>query len=275
MITFARLLQGLIGSLLSLAALAQPCASLPAERQVSDQRAGCLAVVPIGPRIAQPRVLIVMLHGDRGGLLEQRHVDGWTELGRSLLSEGRVVLFMLRPGYRSPAGHSSGFANPQDDDYTPVNVERVAGALATLRQELRPERLVLVGHSGGAATAALVLGRHPGAADAALLLGCPCDVPPWRAHRSAQRGQPYRPWPASLNPLAFVDGIPAGTPVLAATGARDDNTLPLYARRWTDAAGARGVRSQVEEVADLDHTSILRWRDLPARVDELIAALVR
>lgn len=270
-----RLLAGALLTLMSAAGFAQPCASLPADRQVSDARTGCLALLPVGPLRAQPRVLIAMLHGDRGGQLEQRHVEAWTRVGRSLLAEDRVVVFMIRPGYRSPAGDSSGFANPQDDDYTPANVERVAGALATLRRDLRPERVLLVGHSGGAATSALVLGRHPGVADAAVLLGCPCDVPPWRAHRSAQRGQAYRPWAASLNPLTFIGGIPEGTPVLAATGERDDNTLPIFAQRWSEAAGARRVNARAEAVPGLDHASILHWSDLPARVDALIAALGR
>ncbi len=272
------LLHLLVGTLLALvcaAGRAQPCASLPADRQVSDARGGCLALVPTGPGQAQPRVLIVMLHGDRGGQLEQRHVDAWTRVGRSLLADDRVVVFMIRPGYRSPAGDSSGFANPQDDDYTPANIERVAGALGTLRKDLRPERIVLIGHSGGAATSALVLGRHPGVADAALLLGCPCDVPPWRAHRSAQRGQTYRPWAASLNPLSFIAGIPEGTPVLAATGEQDDNTLPLYAQRWSEAAAGRRVNARSEAVPGLDHSTILGWSDLPARVEALIAAISR
>ena len=256
-------------------AAAQPCADLPAERRVSDQRSGCLALVPIGPRNAQPQTLIVMLHGDRGGELEQRHVDGWRRVGQSLLGEDRTVLLMIRPGYRSPAGHSSGYANPQDDDYTANNVARVAGALAALRGELQPRHLVLIGHSGGAATSALVLGRHAGAADAAVLLGCPCDVPPWRMHRSAQRSQPYRPWSASLNPLAFVPGIPAGTPALAATGARDDNTLPLFAQRWAQTASERGVRARFEQVHDHDHLDILRWPALPERVQTLIDSIAR
>jgi len=170
-------------------AMAQPCTRLPADRSVSDGHGGCLALVPIGPPRNPPQVLIVALHGDRGGELEARHLDGWSRAAAALAGEHRRVLLMIRPGYRSPAGHSSGWANPQDDDYTAANVARVAGALATLRQDLQPRHLVLIGHSGGAATAALVLGRHPGVVDAALLLGCPCDVPPWRTHRSAQRGQ--------------------------------------------------------------------------------------
>ena len=112
------------------AALAQPCAELPPERMVSDRHSGCLAVLPEGPRNARPQALVVMLHGDRGGELEQRHVDGWLRVGQSLGRDDRTVLFLVRPGYRSPAGDSSGYANPRDDDYTAHNVARVAGAVS-------------------------------------------------------------------------------------------------------------------------------------------------
>lgn len=278
---------------------AQSCTQLPPHRSVSDSRSGCLAVVPVGhapsevgtaPGLmsgtqhvgaampgngssAEPRVLVVMIHGDRTGTLEQRHIDRWVEVGRTLQADDRRVLFIVRPGYRTPAGNSSGWANPRDDDYTAANVDRVAGALSSLRHTHRARHVVLVGHSGGAALAALVLGRHPGVADAALLLGCPCDVPPWRDHRNMQRGGGDRPWTNSQNPLSFVHGIPPGTPVLAATGAQDDNTLPRFQQRWVDAAASRGVRAQAEEVPGHDHGSILRWGGVPSRVQMLVDAL--
>lgn len=279
--------------------LAQSCTQLPPHRSVPDGRSGCLAVVPVGrvpsdlgpaPGVmsgtqhagaampgngssAEPRVLVVMIHGDRTGTLEQRHIDRWVEVGRTLQADDRRVLFIVRPGYRTPSGNSSGWANPRDDDYTAENVDRVAGALSSLRHTHRARHVVLVGHSGGAALAALVLGRHPGVADAALLLGCPCDVPPWRDHRNMQRGGGDRPWTSSLNPLSFVHGIPPGTPVLAATGSQDDNTLPRFQQRWVEAAASRGVRAQAEEVPGHDHGSILRWGGVPHRVQMLIDAL--
>lgn len=258
-------------------AQAQPCAQLPPQRAVPDGGSGCLAIVPMAPDqdgAATPaRVLVVMLHGDRGGTLEQRHLDRWSAVGRALQADGHLPMLMIRPGYRTPAGDSSGWANPRDDDYTAGNVARIAGALAHLRQAMRPRYVVLVGHSGGAAMAALVLGRHPGAADAALLLGCPCEVPAWRDHRNMQRAGADRPWTHSLSPLAFVTGIPPGTPVVAATGAQDDNTLPRFAQHWVQAAVARGVRASFEEPPGHDHGSILRWESLPARVQALVAAL--
>jgi pimeloyl-ACP methyl ester carboxylesterase len=225
----------------------------------------------LGPT-GRGRTLVVLLHGDRGGSLEQRHLERWQAVGRSLAAADRDVVFMVRPGYRTPLGSSSGWANPYDDDYTAENVARVAGALAALRQTRQATRVVVVGYSGGAAITALLLGRHPGVADAALLLACPCDIPPWRAHRNMQRGGSGRMW-TSLNPRAFLSGMELGTPVIAATGTDDDNTLPEFARQWAEQAKAAGARATFETVPDHDHGSILRWDGIAQRLQSLISAL--
>ncbi len=250
----------------------QGCSELPAEKTISDQKGGCLALVPIGTPLVTAKTLVVLLHGDGEGQLGQRQIDRWTAIGRSLSAPDRNVVFMIRPGYQSPAGNSSGWANPKDDDYTAANMARVAGALGALKTAYKSEKLVLVGHSGGAATSALVLGKHPGVADAALLLGCPCDVPPWRDHRNAQRGR-GGPWVNSLNPLQFISGIPAGTPVVAVTGSQDDNTLPEFARRWAEQAAAKGVKSRYENANGLNHSSVQQWPDIHQKVNELVKEL--
>ena len=256
---------------LHLTARAQPCEELTSPRAVADGK-GCLAVVAVSDTPDTVQSLVVLLHGDSLGVLDSRHIERWTALGQTLAAPGRVVLFLVRPGYRSPAGHSSGWANPRDDDYTADNVDRVARALRQLRQRYRAERLVLVGHSGGAAISALVLGRHPNAADGAVLLGCPCDVPPWRDHRNAQRGR-GSPWIHSLNPLDAVNGLTPGVPVVVATGAMDDNTLPLFGERWTQAASKHGAVVTFESVPGLSHSTIQRWPDLAARVARLLESL--
>lgn len=255
----------------ALPAVAQSCADLPHPRSIPDTD-GCLAVVPVSDAPGTRRVVVAMLHGDGRGSLETRQVERWTGIGQSLSAAGRVVVFLVRPGYRSPAGHSSGWANPNDDDYTKQNIDRVAQALRNLRTTYQADKVVLVGHSGGAATSALVLGRHPDAADGALLLGCPCDVPPWREHRNSQRGGSGT-WARSLNPFDAVAGIRPGTPVHVATGAQDDNTLPLFGQRWAEAAVARGVAATFEAVPGRDHSSIQGWPEIGKRLGEVLEAL--
>lgn len=259
---------------------AQRCADLPAERSIPDGT-GCLAVWSPRPLDAkngdlrnQPdgRVLIVLLHGDSGGGLTHRHLDRWQRAASNLSELNQHIVFLVRPGYSAPVGDSSGWANQRDDDYTAKNVERVATALQNLKTRHQSSRVLLVGHSGGAAIAALILGRHPAAVDGAILLGCPCDVPTWRQHRGLQRGrQTY--WPNSLNPLDIVSKIPTDKVVLAITGSQDDNTLPQFAETWITAASARGVHAKFLLAPDQDHTNILLWPGLPEQVKQIIKGL--
>jgi pimeloyl-ACP methyl ester carboxylesterase len=265
---------------ISHSASAQRCADLPAERSIPDGK-GCLAVW--SPRELdatssdlknQPshRILVVLLHGDGGGGLTQRHLDRWQRAASNLSELNQHIVFLVRPGYRTPVGDSSGWANQRDDDYTTENVERVATALLNLKTRYQSSRVLLVGHSGGAAIAALILGRHPTAVDGAILLGCPCDVPTWRQHRGLQRGrQTY--WPNSLNPLDIVSKIPTDKVVLAITGSQDDNTLPQFAQAWTSAASARGVHAKFLLAPDQDHSNILLWPGLPEQVKQIVKGL--
>lgn len=253
-------------------AIAQSCKDLPPERSVTDGQEGCLALVPVGNLAEDFNTIVVMLHGDGGGVLSTRDIDGWTKIGKSLQAPQRKVMLMIRPGYHSPSGDSSGWANPHDDDYTAENIERVAGALEALRNKYGLKHLVLLGHSGGAATSALVMGKHPGIVDGALLLSCPCDVPPWRAHRNAQRGRSGG-WVHSLNPLEYAARIPANSSIMVATGSFDDNTLPKFGSRWAAAASAKGASVKFDDVLGRDHRSIKLWPEIADRIDALVQSL--
>ncbi len=256
---------------------AQGCASLPQDRSIADGK-GCLTVWSPSahttngkdqPNQASPPVLVVLLHGDSGGGLAQRHLDRWAKTANILSGPNQTLVFLVRPGYRSPVGDSSGWANPHDDDYTAGNVTRVATALQNLRVRHNASKVIVVGHSGGAAIAALVLGRFPSSLDGAILLGCPCDVSPWRQHRGAQRGR-QTPWPNSLNPMDAAANIPTDKVVLAVTGSLDDNTLPLFAQAWISAVSARGVNARFILAPDLDHTNILLWPGLSEQLRQTI-----
>jgi pimeloyl-ACP methyl ester carboxylesterase len=69
----------------------------------------------------------------------------------------------LRPGYKDDTGEQSEGKRglTTGDNYTPEVVDAVASATDQLRTRFHPARTVLVGHSGGAAIAANVLGRWP------------------------------------------------------------------------------------------------------------------
>jgi pimeloyl-ACP methyl ester carboxylesterase len=91
------------------------------------------------------------------------------------------------------------------DNNTPEVVDAVERAARDLATEHNTSAVVLVGHSGGAAIVANVLGRYPDLAQGAVLVGCGCDPVAWRAARLAETGNPMFAGPTrSLLPLAHL-----------------------------------------------------------------------
>ena len=180
---------------------------------------------------AHPR-LAVFLHGDFDG--PSYHY----EMAKLVAAQNDdlVTVGLLRPGYTDASGNrSTGTRGTTGgDNYTPEVVDAVAASLRSLAEAHHTDGIVLIGHSGGAAIAANLIGRHPGLVDAAVLASCPCDVPRWRAHIMKERlgGRVWDEAVRSLSPHLLADGIGRETLVRIVVGVEDDNTLPAYSREY-------------------------------------------
>ncbi|HHS94169.1 MAG TPA: alpha/beta hydrolase, partial [Rhodobacterales bacterium] len=150
--------------------------------------------------------LVVILHGDGGPGRYDKYAQS---VARSV--PNTTVVTLTRPGFRGATGASPG-QNGGRDHYTRRNNASLAQALAAMRSSLRPRRLIVVGHSGGAAQLATIIATHPGTVDVAILAACPCDVPRWRIHRKGQNN-----WHQSQSPLDFAARVPRSTRVIAVT----------------------------------------------------------
>jgi pimeloyl-ACP methyl ester carboxylesterase len=171
---------------------------------------------------------------------------------------------LIRPGYDDGAGNaSSGSHNNRSDHYTATNIDEVAGVIAKLKQAYKPQRVVLVGHSGGAATSAIILGRHPGLANGAVLVACPCHLDDWRLARNRP------PWTRSESPHRWADKVPAGTRVIALTGTDDDNTGIGLAQDYVRRVTEKGVTARFEPIAGANHNAAFRAPQVEAAVVEL------
>lgn len=152
------------------------------------ERAGnskhCVVIRKFEPAGASARVLVVFLHADNGGSMALPVDSSGTAFNLSQQLKATTIA-LQRPGYRSELGLSDGTTSAQDDDYTPGNVELLAAALDRLRALNPGKKVLLIGHAGGAAMAALLSSRFPASADAYLLAACPCDVAKWRQWRNA------------------------------------------------------------------------------------------
>jgi pimeloyl-ACP methyl ester carboxylesterase len=171
-----------------------------------------------------------------------------------------LAVGILRPGYRDNAGDRSDgdMGNAAADNFTPEVVDAISLAIDGLRQRFGARRVVLVGHSGGAAIAADVLGRHPRSADAALLVACGCDPNATRAEMRKVRGSPIWRGPTrSLQPLDLAPGVRTDTIVRLIVGANDQNALPKYSVRYAEVLKQRGVDAQVIHVPSVGHNILL------------------
>ncbi|MBI4988327.1 MAG: alpha/beta fold hydrolase [Rhodocyclales bacterium] len=234
-------------------ACAAPCAAPDQVTRVTGG-AECLIARTYGKAGGPPpRTLYVLLHGN--------HTSGSPATSQYRVAEalaaqgapGAVAVALIRPGYNDDTGNSSsGNAAGRADNFTAANIDIVADAVARLKDFHKADRLVLLGHSGGAAMAAVMLGRHAGLADAAVLVACPCNVPAWRA----MSGRSGTPW-TSESAIDWVARIPAQARVAVMVGERDAVTPPALSREYAKALRQRGIAAELAVLEGIDHVSVI------------------
>jgi len=210
-------------------------------------------------------VMLVWLHGDVSAGGPATYHFALAEKAVADLKPAKVLsVALVRPGYPGENGEAStGNAYGRADNYTLDNVKGVGAAIGRLQQHYKPGKVIVIGHSGGAATTAILLGAKPRIMHGAILAACPCDLVSWRAGR--------RQWGRSEDPMRWTSKVEPGVTVLAFTGSKDDNTSPDLAKRYVEALAARGIKASFELVPDASHNSVLRSQ----AVADAIASLVR
>lgn len=187
--------------------------------------------------IKNPDQLVIYLHGDIG-----TGGSGYmSNVASHFTKANRVNIALIRPGYFDDQGHFStgdslgvsslGFAGYLDN-YTKENVNIIGDAVSELKKHYQPKRLLLIGHSGGAAIAALLLNEFPGLADGALLINCPTDIKHW-----------HPDWDDSLSPIEHINRIPHKTVIQLLSGADDDVVWPELAKKYAEVLRKKGINA--------------------------------
>lgn len=210
--------------------------------------------------------MIVWLHGDlSSGGPANYHFNIAQKAAEEFLANGIMSVALVRPGYPDGSGALSTVSpahGGRNDHYTHENISEVGAAVERLRLKYKPNSLILVGHSGGAATAALLLGMKPQLAEAAVLVSCPCDLVSWRSGR--------RQWHKSENPIQWAEKINTSTKVIALTGTRDDNTSQNLASTYVDLLRSRGIDATFQSIPEATHNGALGSAAVLDAVSKLI-----
>lgn len=239
-----------MGLSVALHARAASCAEQDFETRVSGETQ-CLLMRRFGP--TDPAVMVVWLHGNvSAGGPANSHFKIAQATAAAFVADRLLAVALVRPGYPDGDGaFSSGSDNARNDNWQRQTIVEISAAIERLRLRFKPQKVVLVGHSGGAAIAAVILGMRPQLAQAAVLLACPCDLVAWRAGRGG------RPW-ASEDPLHWVEKVAPSVTVLALTGGGDDTTAPALARAYVQRLKLRASDAVFEVVPDVGHIDLIR-----------------
>ena len=218
-------------------------------------------------------ILIIVLHGDSPAG-PPTYQYRFAERAAAAIPDA-VVAAVLRPGYSDGEDRSDGMrGETTGDNYTPEVINAVATVLSELRTKYHPRRVILVGHSGGAAITANLLNQQGISADAALLVSCPCDLAAWRKHMQSIKGGAIWERPVrSLSPIEQVDGIPTSTKVSLLVGSDDQVAPPELTAAYADALRKHNVAVDVTIAPGLAHNILLepiatdRLKDIAGAID--------
>jgi hypothetical protein len=243
------LLAGLVLLVTATGAFGAPCEREDFETKVSGESV-CLLMRRYGS--TNPTTMLVWVHGNvsTGGPANSHFRIAQKEAA-DFAAENVLAIALVRPGYPDGTGESSsGNDYGRADNWPRATIVEIGTAIERLRLKNKPDSVILVGHSGGAAITAVLLGMKPSLAEAAILLGCPCDVVAWRAGR---RGPPW----ISENPMRWVDKVSPTAKVIALTGSRDETTVPDLGRTYIKGLKARGIDAVFQLVPDVGHLDLL------------------
>ena len=213
-----------------------------------DTGNGCLQLLT-SRSIEKPRILWVFLHGDGSDGGASDYI--FNKL-KGLAGGDSVAVGMIRPGYFTSDGRVS--TGPDSDrrfgNYTQAVTDTLAAGLSKLKAHYEPDELIVVGHSGGAALAALISSFHPNVADRTVLAACPCNLPQWT---NTNENTLF----TSLSPHRYVNQLSTEVPVLVVVGENDTNTFPQISIDYTVLAQTAGVMATYEVIAGSNHNGII------------------
>jgi pimeloyl-ACP methyl ester carboxylesterase len=209
-------------------------------------------------QIGADPVLVVVLHGDAPF---SRPAYQHTFAAKVAATHRDVVAVgLLRPGYTDPQGNTSDGERglTTGDNWNATNTDAIAEAIGALKRRYQARKVVVAGHSGGAAIAANILGRHPELIDAALLVSSPCDVEQWRQHMFHRTGYSmFQGTIDTLSPIEQIKGMSDQVHVTMLVGSQDTVAPPGLSERCQAVAAQLGKKVRLVVLEGQGHDIFL------------------
>lgn len=186
--------------------------------------------------------LVVVLHGDSP--FESPGYQYLFAKKLASMTENVVAVGLLRPGYSDPTNRTSAGNRGEavGDNYDLERTAQIKQAIDALEERYQPRKVVLVGHSGGAAIAANIIGLYPGEIDHAFLVSCPCDVSQWRSDMFSLTQEAVFSGDISvLSPHMLANTVSDDTRVSLIVGSEDVVTRPYLSERYMELLKSYGV----------------------------------
>jgi pimeloyl-ACP methyl ester carboxylesterase len=203
-------------------------------------------------------ILVVVIHGDA----PFNEPDYQYVFAAKVAATHRdvVAVGLLRPGYTDPQGNRSGGERGQaaGDSWNVTNTEAIADAIGGLKRRWNARKVVVAAHSGGAALAANVLGRHPALIDQALLVSSVYDVEKWRQYMFQLTGQTvFQDKIESLSPIEQIMGMSDQVEVTVMFGSQDEVALPGFSEHYEAVARKHGKKVKLVQLEGEGHEIFL------------------
>ncbi len=168
-----------------------------------------------------------------------------------------VAVGVLRPGYTDNEGNKSpGIrGDATGDNYTKEVLVAIHQLAMKFKKQYDPSKVVLVGHSGGAAISANLIKLYADFYSEALLISCPCDLHQWRQHMKKLQpdAQIWHREVTSLSPIEAVENIPKATNIFVVHGVSDTIVPIVIAEKYVAKLSQNKKHVKFLKLEDLGH----------------------
>jgi predicted esterase len=160
-----------------------------------------------------------------------------------------ISVGILRPGYTDPLRRTSDGIKGDaiGDNYDEKRVNQIAQAITKLKKLYSPSKVILAGHSGGAAITANLISLFPLLIDHAFIVSCPCDVNAWREDMfSLTNKSIFKGKIETLSPIDLVKHLNKNTTMSLFVGKDDKVARPILSENYQTAATKEGAKVILE-----------------------------